>query len=96
MKHRILLAISLAPAGTRTRSRVRQGKKTYKKLHMNTETFIAIVDDMRKAQKNYFRNRTQVNLELAKQKERECDAWLTAYYAQCGSDDYLKSLFATD
>lgn len=63
---------------------------------MNTETFIAIVDDMRKAQKNYFRNRTQTNLELAKQKERECDAWLTAYYAQCGTDDYLKNLFATD
>lgn len=63
---------------------------------MNTETFIAIVADMRKAQKNYFRNRTQLGLELAKHKEKECDAWLTAYYAQCGTDDYLKSLFATD
>lgn len=60
---------------------------------MNTETFIAIVNDMRKAQKDYFRNRTQTNLEIAKKKERECDAWLTAYYAQSDYDDYLKCFF---
>lgn len=60
---------------------------------MNTKTFIAIVGDMRRAQKNYFCNRTQENLELAKKMERECDAWLAAFYILSDDDDFLKSLF---
>lgn len=43
-------------------------------LKLETDPFVELVQKMRKAQRAYFRDRSQENLKLAKQLEKEVDA----------------------
>lgn len=47
--------------------------KLKSKTKMNAREFFDLVSKMRQAQKKYFRNRTQRNLDYAKQLEKEID-----------------------